>query len=189
MLDVTELRTTGRATRPVAGVVVRELDEVDVALLAEEKGSKPNPLKRISDRHHTLARYIAQGTPPGEAALICNYDPSRVSILLSDPTFSELVNFYRSDVDRTYRGLHERLFGLAMDAAEELAERLEEPDTAKELSVGQLIEVVKMGADRTGFGPQSQSTNVNVNVDLANRLQAARERVKNRIQLIEGETK
>lgn len=185
MLDVDVLRTTGRAPRAVTGEVVRALDRADLALLGEEKGSVASPLKRISDRHHTLARYLAQGTAPGEAALICNYDPSRVSILLNDPTFKELVEFYRADVDRTYRGLHEKLFGLAMDAAEELATRLEEPEQAKELSVTALIEVVKMGADRTGHGPQATNTNLNVNVDLATRLQAARERVAQR-RIIEG---
>lgn len=184
MLDFGELRTTGRAARAVQGEVLRELDETDLALLAEEKGSVAPPLKRISERHHNLARNLASGMAAGEAAIVCNYDPSRISILLADPTFKELVDFYRADVDRTFRDLHGRLFGIAMDAAEELATRLEDEEKAKELSVGQLIEVVKMGADRTGHGPQTQNTNLNVNVDLANRLQAARERVSKRT--IEG---
>ena len=184
MLDFGELRTVGRAPRAVDAEVLRELDEADLAMLAEEKGSAAPPLKRISERHHNLARNLAGGMGPGEAAIVCNYDPSRVSILLADPTFKELVEFYRADVDRTFRDLHGRLFSLAMDAAEELAGRLEDEERAKELSVSALIEVVKMGADRTGHGPQATNTNVNVNVDLANRLQAARERVAKRT--IEG---
>jgi hypothetical protein len=177
-LDLDVFRTRGRAPRPVAATVVRELEGGDLALLAEEKGSQPTALKRLSDRHHALARNIAGGMEHGEAGLMSGYVASRVSILLSDPAFKELVEFYRRDVNAQYRDLHQRLSGLALDAAEELAERLEvEPE---KVSIGQLLEITKMGADRTGFGPQSSTTNLNVNVDLASRLQAARERVKAR---------
>lgn len=175
-------RTRGRAAAPVQAAAVRELDETDIALLGEEKGSRPPPLKRIAERHHALARCLASGMKPGDAALTCGYDASRVSILQADPAFKELLEFYRDDVNRAYQGMHENLAGLSMDALAELRERLEADMQAddKTLSVGQLIELTKMGADRTGFGPQSSSTNVNVNVDLAERLKAARERVASR---------
>lgn len=190
MLDylLDDVPVKGRKAKPVEAAVVRALEPEDVGLLVEmEKGSKPSALKRISERHHALARNLAAGMSPGEAAIVCGYDLSRVSILQADPTFKELLEFYRKDVDATYRGLHERLFGLAMDAAEELSVRLEEEP--EKVSVGQLLEVVKMGADRTGHGPQSTSTNLNVNVDLANRLEEARKRVKERrfSPVIEGE--
>lgn len=175
-------RTRGRAVRAVSAAVVRPLCEADLTLLGDEKGSTAPPLKRLSERHHALARNLAGGMAPSEAAILCGYALSRVSILQADPAFRELLAFYRTDVEREYRDLHTRLSGLALDAAEELAERLEtEPEA---ISVGQLMEVVKMGADRTGFGPQSSSTNLNVNVDLAARLEAARKRVRERV--IEG---
>lgn len=168
-------RTRGRAARPIIASVVRPLDRADLVLLQEEKGSQASALKRLSERHHALARNLASGMAPGEAGILCGYSNSRVSILQDDPAFKELVEFYRRDVEHQYRDLHTRLSGLALDAAEELAERLEED--ASSFSIGQLMETVKMGADRTGFGPQSSSTNVNVNVDLAGRLEAARKRV------------
>ena len=184
-IDFDSLRTRGRAPKAVNGAVVRALDATDLACLGAEKGSTASPLKRISERHHALARNLAGGMPEGEAAIVCGYDLSRVSILKADPTFQELLAFYRKDVQNAYRGLHDRLFGLAMDAVEELSDRLEQ--TPETLSVGQLIEVAKMGSDRTGFGPQSQQTNVNVNVDLASRLEAARKRVaERRATTIEG---
>lgn len=67
---------------------------------------------------------------------------------------------------------------IAKDALEELSLRLEE--TPETFTTNQLLEVSKFGADRSGFGPQSSSTNVNVNVDLASRLEAARRRVEER---------
>lgn len=179
LLDPTPFRTRGRAAAPVVAVQVRELDESDLRLLADEKGSRPPPLKRIAERHHALARCLASGMEPGQAAVTCGYSASRVSILQADPAFQELLEFYRDDVNKAYRDLHERLAGLSLDATDELSARLEEEMQAEEkkFSVGQLLEIAKMGADRTGFGPSSSNTNINVNVDMAGRLKAARERV------------
>lgn len=182
------IRTRGRAAKPLEAALVRELDAADIALLSEEKGSKAPALKRISDRHHTLARRLAEGVKPGEAALMCRYDPSRVSILLDDPAFKELVAFYQAGITDKFLGQAEQLAGLSADAMTLLADKLEAdldlPVEDRKVSIGQLMEVTKLGADRTGFGPQSSSTNVNVNVDLAGRLEAARKRVASRT--IEG---
>lgn len=170
-------RINGRAMKPMSAVQVRELDSVDVALLGEEKGSRAAPLKRLSERHHALARCLASGMEPGDAAITCGYVLSRVSILKADPAFQELLAFYHQDVNTKYLDMHGVLAGLSQDAAMELRERLEEDIQAddKKISMTQLMELTKLGADRTGFGPQSSQ--VNVNVDLAGRLQAARERV------------
>ncbi len=180
-------RTRGRAPKPIAAVVVRELEKNDLLLLDGEKGSKPSALKRLTERHHALARNIASGMAPGEAAIIQGYSLSRVSILQNDPAFKELLKFYREDAERPFRDLHNRLAGMSMDAAEELAARLEEDIQAedKKISIGQLMEITKLGADRTGFGPQSSQ--LNVNVDLSGRLEAARKRVAMRkLKVIEG---
>lgn len=177
-LDPDLFRTHGRAKRDIVAEVVRELVPSDLAALGVEKGSETSALKRLSDRHHALARNLAGGMGAGEAGLMAGYVASRVSILQSDPAFKELVEFYRRDVTAQYRDLHQRLSGLALDAAEELSERLEsEPE---KVSIGQLMEITKMGADRTGFGPQASTTNINVNVDMATRLQEARKRVASR---------
>jgi hypothetical protein len=173
-------RVTGRASKPISAVQVRELDASDLALMNEERGTKAAPLKRLSERHHALARCLSSGMADGDAAITCGYVLSRVSILKQDPAFQELLSFYRNDVQSKYLDMHGVLAGLSLDAAMELRERLEADMNAedKTLSVGQLIELTKVGADRTGFGPQSSQ--VNVNVDLAGRLQAARERVAQR---------
>lgn len=183
-------RTRGRAAKPIEAAVVRELDRADLILLSSERGVKPSALKRLTDRHHALARNLASGMPVGDAAVFQGYTISRVSILQNDPAFKELLAFYREDAQRPYRDLHNRLSGLATDAAEELAARLEEDMqiediSEKKVSIGQLVELTKMGADRTGFGPQT--TALNVNVDLAGKLEAARKRVALRkLTVIEG---
>lgn len=179
-LDI-PFRTRGRAAKSVVFAEVRSLEASDLALLAEEKGSKAPPLKRLGDRHHALARCLASGMSERDAAIACGYVQSRVSVLKSDPAFQELLAFYREDTDRAYRDMHERLAGLSRDAVDELHSRLEEDMVAEEkkISVGHLLEIAKMGADRTGHGPSSSQT-VNVNVGIAARLEAARRRVADR---------
>lgn len=170
-------RVQGRASHQLSAVQVRELDEGDIALLQEGRGSVAPPLKRLSERHHALARCLVGGMSEGDAAITCGYVLSRVSILKADPAFKELLSFYAKDANSKYLDMHGVLAGLSLDAAMELRGRLEDDMGAdeKKISVGQLVELTKLGADRTGFGPQSSQ--LNVNVDLAGRLQAARERV------------
>lgn len=174
-LEITPVRTRGRAVKPVEVSVVRELRLADLGLLEEEKGSKPAGLvKRLSSRHHLLARKLAEGLSPGEAGLIANYSPSRVSILQADPSFRELVEFYKAEVKGVFVGMHEKLAGLSEDALEELRTRLE--DEPESFTNGMLLDILAKMADRTGHGPSS--TQVNVNVGLAERLNEARRRVE-----------
>lgn len=176
-LDLDLVRTTGRAPTLITATVVRELAAEDLELLSIEKGSKPSALKRISDRHHALARAIASGMPDYEAAAVTGYDISRISILKSDPAFEELLSFYRAEKDRAFRSVQDKLAGIASDALDELQTRVE--DTPEKLSVNQLMQLVQLGADRSGNGPSS-TTNTNVTVGAADRLEAARARVAER---------
>jgi hypothetical protein len=176
-LDI--FRTSGRAAQQPMAEVVRELGLADIHLLGTDRGVKAPALKRLSQRHHALARNLAAGMRDAEAALITGYDISRISILKADPQFQELMEFYRADVDRAYADLHERLAGLSVDAADELTRRLE--DAPEDVSTGQLLEIMKSTADRTGHGPSSKSEQtLNVNVNLATRLEAARRRIAER---------
>jgi hypothetical protein len=179
-----DIRTKGRATIPLTVRTVRPLCEADVAMLASETGTKTSAVKRLSDRHHALARAIASGMPPGEAAIMCGYALSRVSILQADPAFRELLAFYREEKDRAFRSVQDKLAGMASDVLDELQTRIE--DEPEKLTITQMLQIVTMAADRTGNGPSS-TQNVNVNEGLARRLEAARQRVEDRrAKIIEG---
>jgi hypothetical protein len=173
-MDLAFLETKGRPRSTLTfAQVERELTVADLAQAPE--GEERKPLKRLSSRHHTLARLIASGTPHVEAALIVNYTPQNVHILTTDPTFQELVEFYRKDLDTEYRNLHEQMAGLAVDAAAELRARLEDEEQRKRLSPKFLLDVVAATADRTGHGPSSTNVQANVFVDMASRVKEARE--------------
>jgi hypothetical protein len=175
-MDFTDLEIRpGRPQRHLEARIVREIVNEDLVLLATEPRHVQAPaLKRIGQRHHALARLLASGMKPGEAATALGYDPSRVSILQADPTFAELITFYRTEVNNRYMDAHMVLSGIMGDAALELSERLEEDP--KKISTHTLIRMVEMGADRTGFGPTTRQE-VNVNVNVASRLENARKRV------------
>jgi hypothetical protein len=177
-------RTRGRAAVPLSAEFVRELEAVDLELLSAEKGSSAPALKRISERHHALARALAGGMSKSEAALVCNYDISRISILLADPSFQELMAFYKIEKDRAFRSVQDKMAGINSDALDILQDRIEdEPD---KLSVGQILQIITITSDRTGNGPSSTQT-VNVNEGMANRLEEARKRVAaRRNKIIEG---
>jgi hypothetical protein len=167
------LRTTGRASKAVTAELERELGLDDVATLLEEKGVAAPQIVHIRERHHALARLIAEGKKPGEAAILCRYTQSRMSVLLGDPAFQELVAHYRSVVNVEFVDFQKKLADLALDAASILQDRMEEKP--EDLSDALLLQVVQVGADRTGHGP-SQKTEVNVKIGLAGRIASAHER-------------
>lgn len=176
-------RVKGRAAREIDVEVVRELTEADLALLDTERAIKAPPLKRISERHQALARTIATGTKIGEAAIICGYDISRVSILVHDPTFQELVEFYRRQANTKAMEFSEQLTALGTEAIAELRNRLEEEPEF--ISTGNLAKIVADTADRTGYGPSSNVNQTNIHIHMASRLEAARKREEERRKMID----
>jgi len=174
MLDLTIHRTRGRAASPITATQVRELVQSDLALLETEKGVTSTPLKRLRDSHHGLARALAAGMTPAQCQIITGYSPSRVSILQADPAFRELVDHYRGLETELHADMIERMKTLGLDALEELRERLE--DSPEDFQPSMLLEITKVMADRTGAGPSSKQTSVNVSVNYADMIKSARER-------------
>lgn len=164
------VRTQGRPPRPVLAEVVRELTPEDLAAVDKAVGSTAAPIKAIRASHHRLARALAEGMKPGEAAYACGYSLSRVSILQADSTFQELIEHYRGPVTEAFRDRVEQMGAAFDDALEIVVEKLHDDDVKLE----QALEVVTKMADRIGHGPQKQSAQVNVNVDISARLDRAR---------------
>lgn len=188
-LDISALTRPGRKPSAVVGNFVRELGLEDIEALSAHRGTEPPELKRLTERHHALARALASGMTEGEAGAMVGLLSSRVSVLKNSPAFKELLALYREDKDRQFVETAARLAGLAQDAVVELQDRLETaPD---DISIGQLIEISKMAADRSGNGPTS-TVNQTVNVNLGDRLERARQRALEHRQMrdvtpLEGE--
>lgn len=174
-LDIAAITAPGRRPAALTAEVERELEPRDLELLSTDRHIEPQPLAKIGERHHALARALASGLSEGEAAALVGLSNSRVSVLKASPAFRELLDLYRESADAEFAEMHATLAGLSKDAAIELRERLE--NNPEELSVGQLLQTLQMGADRTGFGPTSKQETT-VRLDLSSRLEAARARLQ-----------
>lgn len=173
-------RLNGRAALPVSAEVVRELTPEDLAMLTEERGEqKPkqlSTLSMLSERHRNLARLIAMGKTDWECSIITGYTVSRISLLKSDPAMKNLISHYREDKDIVYIQAQEKMAQANSTALDVLQERLENPEHVAEMSDAQLLKIIESTADRSGLGPTTKSE-VSVNVNIADRLEAARKRV------------
>lgn len=173
------IKLSGRAAKVVEADFVRPLEMADMELLVDERQTqKPRQLSSLtmlSERHRNLARLLAMGKPDWECAVITGYTQSRISILKSDPAMQNLIKHYSEEKDIVFVQAHEKMAQVASTALDVLQDRLEDPEHVAKMSDGQLIEIVKTAADRSGLGPASKSE-VNVNVNIADRLEAARKR-------------
>jgi len=169
------LRIGGRAKSPLSYSESGPITEADLARLSEPRESHAPAIKKLRERHHALARMLADGMAPAEAAIVCGYSLSRISILQSDPAMMELIAHYRDVRTERYFDGMQAMSELHLDATEELRERLEsDPES---FTHGQIMELMKLTADRTGKGP-STKTEVDVKIGLADRLQAGYARVQ-----------
>lgn len=146
-------------------------------------------IAQIRDSHHHLARLLASGMTNREAADQSGYSLGRVVQLKSDPAFIDLMENYRKIDLESWREsrdhFHDTLARLRTKAARQIEEQLDEADeTNDRISLDRLIKVMDTGADRTGY--QKRTTNLNVNVDFAAKLEAAIARSR-RPKMLEAE--
>lgn len=175
-IDVGKLAGPGRRKLPLEAEFVRELNDADLGILAvTDRESPAVELKRITERHHMVARLLAAGTREGEVAALTGYDNSRISVLKSSPAMQELIALYREEVDVQFASVLDHMAGLSKEAILEIRNRLEEDP--EKFSVKELKEVAELTLDRTGHG-KATTVNNNVNVSLASRLENARARAK-----------
>jgi len=146
-------------------------------------GIRPDIKIRYS--HHQTAQLLAKGMEPAEVALITGYNPNYITLLKSAPAFANLVEHYAREAAEVWKDHVEMASSVATDILEEIRDRLEtKPES---ITNAQLTETYKAVADRGGLAPTQKTHNVNVNVNLGDRLRAARERAN--AQLIEGTAK
>lgn len=152
---------SGRRQAPLRAEYARDLTvEELIGASTQEAGIKSSPIKELRQSHHMLAKIMAQGLPDAEVATITGYSISRMSILRGDPTFQELLQYYKDMEANQYAtaraDMHERLASLGFDAIETLHDKLrDDPDSFDPKT---LLLVVEATADRTGHG-KTQTVN------------------------------
>lgn len=129
------------ATEAAAAHVPTALPEVD----------DPTDLKKLRERHHSVARLIASGQSNTMVAALTNYTPAYLSVLLNNPSMQELVEMYRVQLGAPGAVVAEKLRTVGLEAVAKLATKLE----AGELDPNHLLGLAKLGLDRSGHGPSS----------------------------------
>ena len=169
----------GRKFRQADAEVVRELTSADLVLLDVERGLKPTHVKRLRDSHHKAARLIAQGLPMWEVSAHTGLTPSRISVLKSDPSFTELLALYQKEVGEVNRAAYadnvQKVAALHSDTIDEIHDRLDnEPD---KLTMGDLLDIAKMTGDQTGLSSKGRTANLNVHIGIADTINEGWKRV------------
>ena len=166
--------------------VGRELTMEDYRQVTEEAaGIKSSPIKRISTRHHKLAKLVAGGETIVNAALMVGYAPQRASLLQHDPSFKRLVEFYNKQRDEIWADTQQQLADLGHTSSGVLLDRMEEdPD---EFTNRELTTIIALTADRTGHGPTSRKE-VSHTIGIASKLAEARQRIGlRRLDIVDAE--
>lgn len=141
---------------------IEELEGVEAAAIieaAEETRYRPkvdtNAVQVMRARHHQIARLLAAGHKPAAVGRIMDCSPTTIANLEKSPAFQALLIEYMAMLDEAAVETVTRMRVLANLTVDELTARVVDPTKAKEVKTGDLIEVVKMAADRSGLGPSS----------------------------------
>lgn len=135
---------------------------------------KPSPsFLRFRDSHHAIAQMFAAGWTISKVSHETGMSRRRLHILLSDPSFRDLVHEYNSnhkDALEEHRDVFEGYWrGAMLLAAAEAYERVSE--NADEMPMRELLAMIKDGADR--FGYSAKTVRVNIDASFASRLDRA----------------
>ncbi len=159
--------------RAVAGLKMKRTgDQYGTGLTVIGKGQ----VKRIRERHHIVAKMIARGVKIPEVAECTGWSEHQLHLLVNQtPAFQELIIHYqKEDAEReVVLAEYTELLRKRLLMGEQLIhDRLNEE--GDDLSVNELLRLVADAADRTGYS--KQNVNLNVNLDFAAALEAARKR-------------
>lgn len=151
---------------------VRPLTEADLSHLKTR--AVQQPIQKMKDSHHRVARLLASGQwKDYDVAAMCGYSLAMIGILKRDPATAELIAHYRalehneqSDFIARERAVLEEH---AVKANRRISDLLDDEDMP--IPLDKLLALRADAHDRVGL--TKKQTNVNVNVGMAEALEAA----------------
>lgn len=173
-----DTRTRQRAQNPFLGIV--SVTPLTTADLAELKQPAPvTDIVRLRAIHHEIAYHVAMGKTNAEIAEITGYGPARITTIVNAPSVKDLIAGYNAQRERAREAAiddFERAAAANMKRGERLVgdflDAVIESDKAPDLpTVRAINKLVVDRMDRFGYG--RQSTNTNVNLNFAAKLEAA----------------
>lgn len=158
-LDFTGIEVQKIITCTIEGIVEpADLAQLLVAPTPPTATGAPTDLKKLRERHHSVARLMASGLQQTIVCEITGYTDAYLSTLLNAPSMQELIEYYRASQNNAAEAIAERLRSAGMSAVDILVERMEADEC--ELDNNELLGLAKLGLDRSGHGPQSKNVSV-----------------------------
>lgn len=162
-----------KATTPFIKAI-RPMVRDDVETLRQP--SAPTVLQKLRDSHHAIARLSASGMKQVDIARAVGYSQTRVSIILKNPAMQDLIAKYRADEDEAHREArdeyYENIYRAGSKAWRQINDQLDAADESNEpIPLQRLVAIADSSADRIGH--HKKSTQINVNVDFAAKLEKA----------------
>lgn len=139
--------------------ILEESDMRELMLGVEDAAAEPtevddpSDLKKVRERHHSVARMVAGGLSQRMVSGLCGYTESYLSVLLNNPAMQELIELYRIQQGAGQAVAIEKLRTVGMKALESLDAKLDK----SELSNQEMLQLAKLGLDRGELGPSSKS--------------------------------
>lgn len=166
--------SSGRPAKKRTIGKVEELTDEDLAGLEEAREQQP-AFKTFRDSYHAVARLVALGLSNLEVARETGYGVQRIVQLRSDPTFQNVVEFYRTSENESFRKARDEHYEVICETTrvaaraqlDKLHRVLDKPDGLDEISFRDLNQIVQAGNDRTGYGKKTTQV---IQHDLADRL-------------------
>lgn len=136
--------------------VVRELGDGDLEMpRAQFPAPTPRGLGAITALHHAKAKLIAQGRSLTAVAAALGCGIAGLKTLLEDPTFQELVSYYKTQVQEVQLATAEKAAILARQGLDLIGDRLERD--GDKMPIKTLAGIVGDLLDRTDLPRKLQS--------------------------------
>jgi hypothetical protein len=156
---------TATPSAPMEIIGLESLEPIEAAALLEQAQELPykpkidtNNIQVMRVRHHQIARLLAIGHKPAQIARIMDCSATTINNLEKSPAFQALLMEYMNTLDKAAIDTVTRMRVLGALTLDELTSRIADPARARDVKVSDLVEVVKLTADRTGNGPQSSKS-------------------------------
>jgi hypothetical protein len=167
---------------------VLEVRPLTAADLARPLACRRDAVQTLRERHHGIARMLAQGARPAEVASALGCTVFTVRSLACDPSVIELIAEYRAEVDaelapvidetnRQMVSIRGSVFSMMIDTLEEHQAQGTRPNLRS------LLQLAEFTADRTGYAKRTEV--VKFDGDLAAKLDRA---ISRSSKIIEGRT-
>lgn len=148
----------GAVSEPLLLEVERQLTARDLDRLSEAPKVSVPILQKLRATHHKQAQLLASGKSVKEVAAIVGCTPQRLVQLQVDPTFCELVTYYRDQqmamMLQDSARLADKIVDLGELAVDELMERLEDEAKRKSMRTGDVRQIAEFAMDRTVAPPK-----------------------------------